>query len=193
MRPRITLDEAFARHGSSGRSAAAATDIELLDGVLVRRPRPSAAVVATVVRIASELDRYTHALDLDVRGALACPPHDLLRPEVTLRRVVPPHKRRPAPGPDTVVLAILVGDDEGETAWRARRCAAVGIEELWTLSPGDGHAVRLSAPRGGVYSARDLILPGERVAVAAAPSVVIAPVARTLAFGPHSSPTGTRR
>jgi hypothetical protein len=169
MTTRLSVDEAFARHVSLAGDRGGAPAIELLDGLLVRRGLPSAAVVAAVVELASDLDRRAHGLEVDVRGALACPPHDVLRPEVTVRRVLPPHRRRPAPGPESVVVAVLIADDERETAWRARRCAAVGVGEVWTIVAGADHGTRLRAPRGGVYTVRELLLPGERVAPEAAP------------------------
>ncbi len=164
----------FEREGSRPRVAAPGT--ELLDGVLVRRGLPSALVVQTVVTLASDLDRLAQGLEVAVGEAVACPPFDVLRPEVAVRHCVPPHLRRPAPGPSTVILAILVSDDEREIAWRARRCAAVGLIEVWTVVPGAGHAVRLTTPRGGVYTSRDLLLPGERVAPAAAAWLLVTAV-----------------
>ena len=166
MTTRLRVDDVFARDGA--RPSVASPGTELLDGVLVRRGLPTAAVVQAVVALASDLDRLAHGLEVAVREAIACPPFDVLRPEVALRRPVAPHLRRPAPGPSTVLLAILVSDDERETTWRARRCAAVGLLEVWTVVPGAGHAVRLAAPRGGVYTSRELLLPGELVAPAAA-------------------------
>jgi hypothetical protein len=170
MTARITIDEALARLSGSRATAG----LELLDGLLVFRQLPSAAVVAAVVGLATEFDHAAHGLAVEVRTTLSFPPYDLLRPEVLIRR---PDLGRLASGPGMVVLAVLVSHDEDETAWRARRCAAAGVAEVWTLAPGAGHGVRLSAPRGGFFTSRELVLPGERLAPAVAPwlEVVLVP------------------
>jgi hypothetical protein len=175
--PRRTVDELLAAGRGGSQGAPDGHGLELLDGVVLRRALPSGAVVEAVLRLATALERRATGLDVEVRAPVARAPHDLLRPEVSLRRPLPPHLRRPAAPPTALVLAVLVADDERETAWRARRCGAIGVPEVWTLDPAGATAVRYAAPRGGVYSVRELLLPGERVAPRLAPWLEVEPMA----------------
>jgi hypothetical protein len=174
---RLTIDEAFAPSGArTARDGAPAArpGVELLDGRLVMRPLPTAVVVELVVRLATFLDAAAPGLDVEVGAPILSPPFDVLRPEVVVRR--PLRARRAALAPDEVVLAVLVGD-ERDLARRARRCAAAPLLETWALCPELGTGTRLSAPRGGAYSERELLLPGEIVAPLAAPWLQVVPLA----------------
>jgi hypothetical protein len=178
MRQRCTIDR-LTRASEGGRptTAAQAPVAELLDGVPVPAEPLSADEVAAVLHVASALDAAAHGLVVEVRAALVGGLYDLLRPEVTVRRVVPSHQRVPAPPATAALLAVLVGDDERATARRARRCGAAGVPEVWTITPAAGLGHRLTAPCGGVYTARDLLLPGERVAPLAAPWLEVVAIA----------------
>lgn len=61
---------------------------------------------------------------------------------------------------------------------RLRSCACAAIPEVWLLDPDERSLERLSHPRDGFYRRRSLILEGERVALAALPTVRLTPLPR---------------
>jgi hypothetical protein len=176
MPRRLTVDEAFAPTGARSVRAgapAARAGTELLDGRLAHRPLPSREVVELVVRLAAALDAAAPGLEVEVGAAVLVPPFDVLRPEVVVRR--PRGRRLPGTAPGDVLLAVLVGD-EADLSRRARRCAAAPLVETWTLFPAAAMGARLSAARGGTYTSRELLLPGERTAPLAAPWLEVVPL-----------------
>jgi hypothetical protein len=155
--------------------------LELVAGVVLAAPQPTAAVVATVTDLADALDRSLPGHRVTVREAVALGDHDLLRPEVALLRPVwgrdgigrstwPSAGFTPASALD---LAVFVGAAEAPLRWRAHRCARAGVPEAWTIAVGEGCASRWRSPLDGRYGRREPLLPDEAVSPDAAPEVVI--------------------
>jgi hypothetical protein len=163
----ITFEDVFASPELAARLRSPAT--ELLQGELVRQPLPSVAVVRTVVRLAANLDAQACGLRVGVREAVAAPPCDLLRPEVSLARPGVPAFVRPAPPATGLVLAVLVMERAVETPARLRRCAAAGIPETWVVTLDEDIGAAYGDPAGGRYHRREPLLPGEACAPTAAP------------------------
>jgi hypothetical protein len=165
---------------ASGRISATAA-LELVAGVVLAAPQPSAAVVATVTELAAAFDRSLPGHRVAVREAVAVGDHDLLRPEVALLRPVwggegigrsatPSAGFTPASALD---LAVFVGDEEAPLRWRAHRCARAGVAEAWTIAVGEGCGSRWRSPLDGRYGRREPLPPGEAVSPDAAPEVAI--------------------
>lgn len=168
MRAPLSVSELDAL-AADGR-ARAGVGHELVAGVLLAAPPPSAAVLRAVADLAAALERAAPDHRVLVREAVVLGPHDLLRPEVALARPVgaPAAARGRAaaerrwPGV-ALALAVFVGDDEAPLRWRAHRCARGGVREVWTLAVGERRASRWRMPYAGRYAAREAIAPGEAV------------------------------
>ncbi len=174
---RITFDDLAASDDLAAQFRSPA--VELLDGRMVRQPLPSAAVVAAVVRLASALDERATGLRVGVRDAVAAPPSDLLRPEVSVARPMASYARWPAPPAHVLALAVLVVDDEDDVSERLRRYALAGVREVWVLEAAAATGTRYAAPHGVRYTRRDLLLPGEPCAPDDVPWLHVVPVPRT--------------
>jgi hypothetical protein len=155
--------------------------LELVAGVVLAAPQPTAAVVAAVTDLATALDRALPGHRVAVREAVALGDHDLLRPEVALLRPVwgrdgvgrsnwPSAGFVPASALD---LAVFVGDAEAALRWRAHRCARAGVPEAWTIAVGEGCASRWRSPCDGRYGRREPLPPGETVSPDVAPEVTV--------------------
>jgi Uma2 family endonuclease len=173
---RITFDDlaASADLASQFRSPA----VELIDGRLVRHALPSAAVVAAVVRLASAFDDLAAGLRIGVRDAVAAPPCDLLRPDVSVARPTASYARWPAPPAYALALAVLVVDGVDEEPERLRRYALAGVREVWVVDALAATGTRYAVPHGGRYTRRELLLPGEPCAPDEAPWLQVVPVPR---------------
>lgn len=152
--------------------------VELLDGRMVRHGLPSAAVVAAVVRLASAFDAHGASLRVGVRDAVAAPPSDLLRPEVSLARSTAAYARWLGPPAAALALAVLVVDGVEVVSERLRRYALAGVREVWVVDAPAATATRYAAPHGGRYTRRELLLPGEPCAPDAVPWLQVVPVPR---------------
>ena len=176
---RITFDDVFASPelAASLRSPA----VELLDGELVRHPLPSAAVVSAVVRLAASFDEQAFGLRVGVRAAVAAPPRDLLRPEVSLTRPGVPSFVRPAPPATGLALAVLVVDHLERAPRRLQRYAQAGVVETWVVALADASGAAYREPHGGRYRRRELLLPGEPFAPHEVTWLRVVPFAREAA------------
>lgn len=124
--------------------------LELVAGVLLAAPTPSAAVLRTVADLAAALDTVARDHRVLVREAFALGPHDLVRPEVALVRPLgagaaipdPPAWSRPlgrpraAPRPAAVTdpaahapTAPAIGGGHEVEAIGAPQSSAVGVSD----------------------------------------------------------------
>lgn len=184
--PRRTLAEVAADPVLVARFRSPA--VELVDGVERRQPPPSAAVVRVAVAVAAAFDDHVFGLRVGVRDAVAAPPVDLLRPEVSLARPGAPSAGRLAPA--SVALAVLVVERATEAADRLPRYAAAGVEEVWVLDVDAWTGVTYADPQAGRYRRRELLLPGETCAPRSLPwARVVALPRRSVAQASSSSDT----
>jgi hypothetical protein len=140
--------------------------LELVAGVLLLAPRPSAAVIARVTSVAAGLEARFTAHRVAVREGVILSDIDLLRPEVALcRPLALPH----APRSEALALVVFVGEQEGPLRWRAQRCGRAGVPEAWTMAVADGRASRWREPGPHGYRRRDALTPGAPLALDAAP------------------------
>ena len=165
--------------------------VELLDGRMVRQALPSAAVVAAVVRIASAFDEHAAGLRIGVRDAVAAPPSDLLRPEVSVARPTASYARWPAPPAHALALAVLVVDGLDDVPERLRRYALAGVREVWVVEAPAATGTLYAAPQGGRYTRRELLLPGEPCAPDDVPWLQVVPVPRARAVTAPDQPSSS--
>jgi hypothetical protein len=150
--------------------------------MLLLAPPLDAADAALAARLAASLARALpdHAVAQDERVAFGL--DDVVRVTIALRR----------PLARTLALAIFVGPRSEPLVWRAQRCAAAGVPEVWTIAAGEGMAFRWRWPDAGRYRRRDDLPPDVPVAPDAAPERWIVPwlLRRAAAdvVGPASGP-----
>jgi hypothetical protein len=177
--PPLSLDDLDAlAQGGRLRSGAG---YELVAGVLLAAPPPSAALLRTVADLAAALDAVARDHAVAVRAPLVFGAHALLRPEVALVRPAwAPAPTRAREGPQRldgagVALAVFVGDEEAPLRWRAHRCARGGVREAWTLALGERRGSRWCVPIDGRYTRREALVPGEPVVPEALPGRPVVP------------------
>ena len=186
---RITFDDLAANADLAAQFRSPA--VELIDGRMVRQALPSAALVATVVRLASAFDDLAAGLRVGVRDAVAAPPRDLLRPEVSVARPTASYARWPAPAAHALALAVLVVDGVGAVPERLRRYALAGVREVWVLEVAGATGTLYAAPHGGRYTRRELLLPGEPCAPFDVPWLQVVPVPRARAITAPDQPSSS--
>jgi Uma2 family endonuclease len=151
------------------------THVELLDGEVVWMSPINDPHAACVKRL-NHLFNRRYADDqvlVSVQDPIRIERYDEPQPDVALLRPRPDFYASATPTPPDILLLVEVADTTLRTdlGRKARIYASGGVAEYWVVDLNNRVLYMHRSPEGAIYTERQVLAPGERVAAGFAPEI----------------------